>query len=477
MRGRRPLFVCVAVLQAAGALGAADVRLVQAVKSRDVQAAAALIKQNVDVNVRQPDGATALQWAAHWDDVHTAGLLLGAGADANAVNDYGVPPLTLAATNGSAPMIQLLVKGGANPNAALPTGETVLMTAARTGNLDAVRALLAAGAEVNRRENTKGQTALMWALSQQHLDVARVLIDRGAEVRSASRDGFTPLMFVARGGDVDAARLLLARGASANDTAADGGTALLVATVRGHVELARYLLAQGADPNTEAAGYTPLHWAAGKWEGMLTSKDAGIVAPPGEWQTLAGVPTRAGKIDLINALLAAGAHPNAQVTKDPPRFGYSLFKMNLAGATPLLLAAMVGDVEVMRLLVAHGADPQLRTKAGMSPLIMAAGFGRVTGETRVDQQMAVEAIRALLEWGADINETNPVGDTALHAAAYSGEDTIVRFLVDRGARVNTRNKNGQTPVAIAEGHYLLGTGMFLTNVSTVALLKSLGGTR
>jgi ankyrin repeat protein len=120
-------------------LGAVDdLRLVEAVRNRDTVAARAMLKEGLNVDARQPDGATALHWAAHWDDVEMATLLIQAGAHVNVTNDYQVTPLGLACANGNAKMIETLLKAGADANATLLSGETALMTAARTGNVDGV---------------------------------------------------------------------------------------------------------------------------------------------------------------------------------------------------------------------------------------------------------------------------------------------------------------------------------------------------
>jgi len=144
-----------------------DFRLVDAAKNRDHEAVRSLLKQHVDVNTPQADGATALAWAAHWDDMETADLLIRAGANVNAANSYGVTPLSLACTNQNAAMVEKFLKAGADPNGA-PTGTPVLMTAARTGDVDTVKSLLAHGANVNAKETARGQTALMWAVAEKH---------------------------------------------------------------------------------------------------------------------------------------------------------------------------------------------------------------------------------------------------------------------------------------------------------------------
>ena len=451
-----------------------DLRLVEAAKKHDTKALRALLKQQADVNTPQADGATALHWAARWDDLETVDLLIRAGAQVNAANDYGVTPLSLACTNRNAAMVEDLLKAGADPSAALSTGETVLMTAARTGNVDVVKALLARGADVTAKEPWRGQTALMWAVSEKHRNVVQVLIEHGADVHARSKSGFTPLLFAAREGDLDTVRMLLAAGANVNEAASDGSSVLLVATVRGDAALAAFLLDQSADPNADGAGYTALHWAAGSWETTLTGGlGFGITAQSGEWSTLSGLRGQE-KLELVRALLAHGANPNARLAKNPPRLGFSLFRLKLAGATPFVLAAMSGDASVMRLLAQAGADPRLTMNDGTTPLMVAAGLGRVVNESRVTESSALEAVKLAVELGGDVNAANESGDTALHGVASQGADTIVQFLVDKGAKVNVNNKVGETPLMIAEGKVRLSsTNTFYK--STAGLLRKLGG--
>lgn len=474
----RLLFAQLALLGlATGALAAdravnSDARVADAAKARDAKAVAALIKQKADVNAPQADGATALHWAAHWNDLGMADLLIAAGAQVSSTNDYGVMPLFLAATNGSAPMIDTLVKAGASPNASLPTGETVLMTAARTGSTAAVNALLARGADVNAKQISKGQTALMWAASERHLDMVTTLLARGADPTAKTLAGFTPLMFAAREGAVDIVRLLLSKGADVNEAAPDGSTPLLIASVRGHVDLAKFLLDNGAraDGSAELAGYTPLHWASTKSETVITND---YPEAPGEWAALAGIPSRAAKIDLIKTLLAKGANINARVTKDLPRYGFGLFKRNyLPGGTPFYLASLVADTEVMRLLLSQGADPMMPARDNTSALIVAAGIAHNDNESRVAESERVAAVKMLLDLGHDVNGVNNAGMAAIHAASFAGADTVVQVLADHGARLSEKAKNGQTPLGIAEGNNL--SGFFFERRSTAALLRTLG---
>ena len=446
-------------------------RLVEAARNRDSAAVVALLKQEADIHAVQPDGATALHWATHWNDVATADLLIRAGAPVNAANVYGVTPLWLACVNGSVAMVRTLLKAGARVDAALTSGETPLMAAARTGNAEVIDTLLVGGANINAREEARGQTALMWALAERHLAAIRTLIAHGADIMSGSASGFTPLMFAAREGDIEAARLLLDRGATVNAAAADGSTALLVATVRGHVGLAHFLLGKQADPNAAAAGYTPLHWASGTWE-TNTTYDYRFTT--GEWAAISGIPSREEKLTLLRALLAHGADVNARVTKNPPRYGFTLYTQKyVLGATPFYLASVVGDTEVMRVLATAGGDPRLGTNDATTPLIVAAGRARVEEETRVPEKNALEAVKLTLELGNDINAANDVGETALHAATLAGLDTIVQYLAEKGANLKAKTKAGKTPLATAEGTIV--AAQLVTRPSTAALLRKLGG--
>src|SRR5439155_6791483 len=172
-------FVAVVVIALSGLTMAAatDLRLIQAVKNGDVDSVRALLKQRVDVNATQGDGATALHWAAQRDDVAIADLLIRAGARANVADDLGATPLHVACTNRSGSMVERLLGADADPNATLLSGETALMTCARAGEVRAVKALLARGADVNAKEHEHNQTALMWAAAQRHPDVVELLIN------------------------------------------------------------------------------------------------------------------------------------------------------------------------------------------------------------------------------------------------------------------------------------------------------------
>ncbi len=462
-----PVCLALGVTAAGPAAAGNDDRLVEAVKSRDVATARALVSERVDVNAPQADGATPLHWAAHWDDLETADLLIAAGARVDAANDYGVAPLALASTNGSLAMVERLLAAGADANAADGQGSTPLMFAARTGRLDVLDALLDAGADVDVHDAPHAQTALMWAAAAGHTAALRRLIEAGADVQGSSAGGYTPLLFAVRENHDAAARLLLARQADVNAEAADGTTALVVAVVHGRWPLAHLLLEHGADPDADGAGFAALHWAAGVWETALTTTEAGGTTG---WDHYAG--RGPGKLELVEALLAAGADPNIRLQKNPPTQGFLGFRrMAMAGATPFIVAARAADLDIMRALLAAGADPLLATDDETTALIAAAGYAYSIGTDIHPQSDALEAARLIIDAGVDVNGANTVGETALHAAAYTGWDSVAQLLLDRGAEVDAENIVGWTPLAIASGFFDTTTMTKTIHESTMALLK------
>lgn len=465
-------------LIAGSAAAADDPGLVDAARGQDQSKVRALVDRKADVNARSADGSTALLWAAHWNDVATAEILIRARADANIANDFGMTALSRACTNASAPIVDLLLKAGANPNTSIATGETPLMTCAATGSVDAVRLLIARGANVNAKEPSQNQTALMWAAAERHADVVRLLVEAGADLEAHTKKGFTALHFAAREGDLPTTRALLAAGVNINlrsqqdesvalsgekasastaigsprgpayqATLSAGSTPLLVATVRGHVPLALFLLEQGADPNVLDAGFTPLHWASATWEGGISNQVYGFTDP------MSGIPNRQQKIQLVKALLAKGANPNARMTRRPPAFsglggGYE----DAPGATPFLLASGSVDLEMMKLLLAAGADPTLTTDTKATPVMAAASLNRSIGESPTTEAEALETVKFLFSLGADARGATTNGENALFGAAYRGWNTLLVLLIEKGADVNALSKAGLTPWLAASGY-------------------------
>ena len=498
------LFATLLMVVGAGAANE-DLRLVNAAKDQDLQQVRRLLSGRPNVNVRAEDGSTALLWAAHWNDLQTAALLVRAGADANAANDLRMTPLSQACTNGNAEFVDLLLKAGANPNTPIGTGETPLMTCARSGSAEAVRVLLVHGADVNAKEPNQNQTALMWAAAQQHPKVLQTLIEARADLQAHTKLGFTALHFAARAGDMESTRILLgagvdvniksqpdiengrgqgtapgragaARGAGAGagggagargGTSFPGSTPLLVATVRGQVPLALFLLDRGADPNVVDAGFTPLHWAAGTWENGLANPVYGFVDPVG------GIPDREAKLQLVKALLAHGAKPNLPMTVRPPGYGGTGTGgfNDAAGATAFVVAANAADVEMMRILLAAGADPHLVTKTNSNALLAATALTRGIGEIIDDEDRALEAVKFLLEVGVDPKAVTTYNENALFGPAYRGWNRMIELLIEKGAVVNTVNKAGVTPWLAASGFGDRLGGVLFNKAGADILLK------
>ena len=458
-----------------------------AAQNRDREALRALVKQRANVNAPQPDGTTALHWAAHWNDLEGVNLLLRAGADAKAANRYGATPLSEAAALGNAQMIEALLKAGADPKTlTTPDGETVLMTAARAGNADAVSVLLAHGADVNASENYRGQTALMWAAAERHPAVVKLLLEHGADwklrsheretkmpklsaassVTPMARGGLTAFLFAAREGDVDTAKVMLAAGVDINQVDADGTNALVVSILNKHYSFAKFLLDQGANPNiADEKGRAALYAAID-----IRNEDYSALPARKEDDPLPS-------LEMIQALLDRGANPNAQLTKNlPGRSGMDSGDTTLdAGTTPLMRAARAGDAPVMRMLLTKGADPKLATKEGNTAFLFAAGVGYRDKNTRGAESGALEAVKISLEQGLDINQVNAKGEAALHGAALRGADSIVQYLVEQGAKLDAKTKLGFTPLDIAMGKSSFGA-LPVPHDSTVALIRKLGGT-
>ena len=500
LRGVMVLTALLVLVPVVGVVASGDLRVLEAAKRNDPVTVRALVQEGADVNAPYADGATALHWATHWDELTIAEVLIRAEANVNAATDLGVTPLRLACTNRSAAMVDLLLASGADPNAGLPGGEQVVMTAARSGDAEVMKLLLSHGGDANATETWRGQTALMWAASQRHPDVVRVLVEGGADVHARTlpndppkesdyqaqtlrrrgptnrANGFTPLLFAARSGDLESAQILLNAGADVNTTADDGMSALVLATVRAHTEMVTLLLERGADPNADGAGYTALHWAAGSWESELTTTAITTQRLGTEWHTLDGL--KKDKLHVVKVLLARGADPDVRLKKAPRRAGSSRNPglPELEGATPFLLAAQAGAPDVMRALVEAGADVELRTTANGTPLMAAAGLGRVPGEVNVPERDTLAAANVAVDLGADVNATDDVGNAALHYAAYLRRDSIIEFLVDTGAMLEVRNKYEETPLWMAElVMQFSGGGTFqIRRSSTSDLLRERG---
>jgi len=537
------LIAFVSFVASGAAAGKSDVA--DAAMRGDKAAVRTLVADRADVNAPQADGATALHWAVYRSDKELVDVLIRAGANARAANREGSTPLWLASVNGDAASVLALITAGADPNEQLPLGRTPLMIASRTGNVEAMTVLLDHGADVHARETLRGTTALMWAADEAHPAAVQLLIRRGADItarsnpvprgrgpalgkandprkavaaqgaalaarerspdlatlnaltgrgaagagataeaddaapprgRPAPNDGgaLTPLVYAIRSNDVESVKVLLAAGADVNQVTGYGWSPLLVATQNRFYTLGAFLLDHGADPNlANRGGWTSLY---------LATDNRNI--ENGDY------PVRKGDmdhLDFIRLLLDKRADVNARVKDSTEsRTVFTNQWLDENGATAFLRASQSGDLALMKLLLARGADPKIATTLGVTALHVAAGIGWVEGITyEWSEKDTLEAVRSLLDLGLDPNARADTGRVALHGAAHKGRPAVVQLLADHGARLdvrdygNTDNRGGKLavhtwqPVDYADGLVRVGVQSAIAHPETGLLLRKL----
>ena len=465
--------------------------LVQAAQSRDAAAIKTLLADKGTVNQRSSDGTSALHWAVYHNDAALVDTLLAAGADVNARNDYDATPLSEAAVTGNLTVIRALLKAGADVEGANADGQTALMVIARTSNVEAAKQLLDRGAKVNTREKWHGQTALMWAAAEAQPTMVKLLIQRGAEVNARSdinrwerqvtseprmqarpSGGFTPLLYAARKGCLECAKALVAGGADVKLNDPDGVSPLLLASLNFSFDTAAFLVKRGADVDKwDYWGRSPLYAAVD----MTSLPISGRADRPTSDDT--------SGLQLIEILLKAGANPNLQLKLFPPyrslRDDRGADTLLSIGTTPLIRAAKAGDIATMKLLVQYGADVNLPTATGITPLMAAAGNGSISIDTRgrnKTEAQANEAIQLLLAAGAQVNARDRSGQTALHGAAGWGFNVVVKTLVAGKVDLLAKDSQGRTAADIAKGSATSsGRAAAPPRPETEALLRQLMG--
>lgn len=463
--------------------------LVSAARNRDAARAIELLSAHpqVDANQRAKDGTTALHWAVYNNDVALVDRLLAAGANPNVRNDYNSMPLSEAAVTGNADVIRKLLKAGAAVEGANADGQTALMVVARSSNVEAAKLLIKAGAKVNAREQWRGQTALMWAAAQSQPEMVRLLIRHGADVNARSNlnnferqvtaeprmqqrpaGGLTPLLYAARSGCLACAKELVRGGADVNVPDPDGITPLIMAGLNLSFDVAALLVKEGAELNVwDTWGRSPLYAVVD----MNTVPTGGRADRPSSDAT--------SGTEVVKMMLERGANPNLQIKIVPPlrslRDDRGPDGVLQVGTTSLARAAKGGDVEVVRLLLAHGANPSLPTVPGVTPMMMAAGTGYSGRDSRgryQTEEQAIEITRMLIAAGADVNHRANDGGTALHGAAGRGRNELVNLLAANKADPTVKDARGRTAADVANGVGALGRTA-QTYPETAALLTKL----
>jgi ankyrin repeat protein len=412
-----------------GSAASGDLRLIDAVKHRDPNTAKLLVAQHADVNAAQPDGATALAWAAFIDDRETAEILLSAGAKVNTADQYGETPLTLAAANGDAVLVRELLQAGADPSAAQWNHETALMKAANSGSVEAVQLLIDKGAAVNVAESAKGQTALMWAAAEGHSDVVKALIDHGADIKAASKAGFNALVFSMLKDDVKSMGYELKAGADPNYALPSGSKILAMAAAGQHQAAASILIEGGADYKlADKTGNALIHIAS-----------------------------QAGDPELVKELLAKGVDPNLPTAKqgEPADTGRGGGGGGGRGRgvpgqmTPLMVATRYGHEDIMRLLTASGANPKLTAQDHTTLLMLAANSGKLP-VVKYAYELDPTTAKALNDGGANaVHASVSGGGPSTHEAHHEIAE-VIEFLWSKGTDVDMKNGQGRTAIEMSD---------------------------
>jgi ankyrin repeat protein len=414
--------------------------------------------------------------------------LLKAGVDVNQANTAGTTPLMMAASAGDPATIRIMIEHGAKVNAAESThGQTALMFAAALNRSDAVSLLMKNGADaslstkvlkperfrpdpdlvpMNDTPDAPAPTARRngrgGADAEKNPDAPpRPMREMGAQLTG----GMTALLFAARDGQIEAARALLDAGADVNAvSAAEKTTPLVMAVSNGHYDLAKYFVEHGADPNlaniqglTALYGVLDVQWAGHSWfPNPVTAQE------------------KTGYLELIKTLLAHHADVNAKLAKKTwfRTLAHDATWVDPAGATAFWRAAQATDLAAMKILLDAGADPKISTTGGDSALMAAAGVGWGANFSVNAPDSWLPAVRQCLELGLDVNQVDNRGYTALHGAAYIGNNDLIKLLVEKGAKVDVKAKNGDSVADMANGPNRFAT----PHPETVALLEKLGST-
>lgn len=397
-----------------------DAELVPAIRASDYDKVALLLKQRAaDPNLLAPDGSTPLSWAVETQDPQMVELLLQAAAKPDAATNPAAAPLMLACEHGNGAIVSLLLDAGANAKLVRDDGVSPLAACSGTAPAAVVAQLIDKGAAVNVA-NGAGQTPLMWAAAKGRVDNVQLLLAKGADVNAATNDGLTPLFFALKSGNRELPNIVLEAGGDPDHVGPLGTTVTQIAIFQGDYEFARKMIERSVDVNAEDAnGHTLLLAAAS-----------------------------ANRPELVKLLLEKGSDPNRWSGTSKVKWGYEPNFRNIEyqqpAKAPLIVAAEKGAAEVIDLLVAGGADPNVEMPDGMTIVHAAISSDRV------------DAVAAALRARPEVDVQDGDGDTPLHMVLGlrrypdSEAEQILALLAEKGARTDIKNKKGKAAVDLTE---------------------------
>ena len=463
---------CVCVLAAVvPTLAQSSSALADLIRAGNRKAALDRIRTGADVNEAQPDGTRPIHWAVYKVDYDLIAALIAKKATVDVVNEFGATPLAEAVKLADARIVKMLLEAGAGVDRADESGQTPLMLAIKTGELPVVEMLVKAGANVNAVEEFQRQTPLMWAVTAPtHApEMTKLLLAKGANVRARALytdwpnqlssepraqyrpvGGLTALLYASRNGCIDCVAALIAAGADVNVPTPEGVTPLMISLDNDHNDVAALLLDRGANP------HVPDWWG----------RTALWIAIDRKAATARGPAPMVSHMDIINRLLAADVDVNAELNMHRPSRGGNSGRFSDrqlgTGGTALYRAAEAGDVDVIRSLLAKGANPNINGM-GFTPFLVAAGVTPNAGGG--PPNMAV--LDLMIQHGADVNAQvtgtrsysmrvsynpppNKEGSSALHGAAQAGRTDLVRYLLGKGASPDLVDANGRKPIDLLD---------------------------
>jgi ankyrin repeat protein len=486
--------------------------LADLIQAGNRKAALEQIRAGADVNAAQPDGTRPVHWAVYHVDYELLDTLIAKKAKVDVTNEFGSSPLAEAVKLADARMVKALLDAGAGPESPNLDGETALMVAIKTGEFPIVEMLIKAGAKVNVVEKFHDQTPLMYAAAagRNAPEMVKLLLAKGANVKPRALfsdwssqitsepraqyrpvGGLTALLYASRAGCYGCVEELIGAGADVNVPTPEGVTPLMLAIDNDHNEVAKLLLDHGAYPNVwDWWGRTALYIAIDRKEAAGAGGGGRGGAPAAGGRGGRGGAARGGapitprgsgpavsSMDIINNLLAADVDLNPELNMHrPSRGGNSgrfIENLRSTGATPLSRAVEGGDVEVARLLLDKGANPNI-SDMGLTPFLLAAGVGPgARGGTGLAAQGAAGGatntalMDLLLAHGADVNaQVNgtktysmrvsraPSANeslSALHVAVQAGRTDLVRYLLQKGANPELADATGRKPIDMLNG--------------------------